>query len=552
MVKKNIKNTTQKQKQKKAKQQQQQQQGQNVKININVGNKPARRKPATKKPPPKQPPRPPAPQLSTPTPQYVPMHVIQQPAQYFTPPVSAPSIPVAPPGSAISSLVPTTNATAPPIAPVIAPTIRTRPPPPPPRNQPTIVPISGGNPPSIELDTFRNFTPSQNIISNLISFTDLDEPNSSSSFKTPETIYTATDLAQEAVRDFNLSKGTTLTDNETQTYQPMTSYAETQTYQPSYSDVGIQFDGFLPQIPNISSVFSNAIASPIGGIAPIPIPPPLPVAQLPPPQIIPKEFTSPTQDIQQSYIQQIGTLTQENLRKVGGVAPNREYEPSEISDISSASVNTDISNMIMNQIRNRIIKADESNIPVKSIDERVKENLAEIEREKNKLENKEGMYGDLARKIDEMRKYMKPEETEEEEDNEWNEEELSFTTKPKSVPMEPEEQPKPNLQRKPGSGRPKGSGNKTIREREIEDEIKKEKQIIKRSKRMIKELKKNDLEEDERGISITDYELEISDAENRLNFWNDELEQEKSSRIRLPQIEEEGEEDDDDTNDIFA
>ena len=88
-----------KQSQKKAKQQQQQQQGQNVKINIRVGEmkKPrAPRKPSDKKQPPKPPPKPP-PNVPIQQAPYIPMFLNQQPATYFTPPVSTPTLPVTPP-----------------------------------------------------------------------------------------------------------------------------------------------------------------------------------------------------------------------------------------------------------------------------------------------------------------------------------------------------------------------------------------------------------------------------------------------------------------------
>jgi len=211
------KKDVQKQKQKKAKQQQQQQQKQNVKINISLGDKPSRRRrrksTSVRKSQPQQ-------QLQQfPTPQYVPMFITQQPATYFTPPVPTTTLPVTPPTTTTapinispiispaisiptgSSSDPKRNWAAPTITP-IAPTTKFKPPK---AKVPTIKPIKAISPNAIELNTFDNFTPNQNIISNLIGFGDLDEPRMNSFVDYGNSFADVDDWVQESMNEFDNS-----------------------------------------------------------------------------------------------------------------------------------------------------------------------------------------------------------------------------------------------------------------------------------------------------------------------------------------------------------
>lgn len=680
---KNVKNTTMKQKQKKAKQQQQQQQGQNVKININVGNKSARRRPGTgKKQPPKPPPKPPAPQIQTP--QYVPMHIVQQPAQYFTPPVQAPTIPVAPSGTAISSIpststsststpstststaIPATatqpasliqrigqnvgdwlvnatipsTATLPPIPQEVhvvrapqprQPTIRPatninapmvqvdtfyptpqpqreprRPvpqlPPPPQRPEMRILPIPvppRANPPTIELDTFHNFNSRQNVISNLIGFRDLDEPYANSFTDYTNTFSDVNDWVQEAVLDYNQSFNTRYTDNEIQTDRPLLAYGETQTEPlPMYSNMGTQYDDFLPQQPDSVSAFSNAVAPRI-----IPIPPPLPPQRAMSPPTIPPAFIAPTQDIQNSAVRKIGTLTRENVATISQPTEVREYEPSEYS-MSNRSIATDISEMIQQSARKRAENQ-------RSIDEYLVKKKEE-DKSKPPIEDT-SMRGSLSRQLDIISQKLRPPGEEETEDDEWEEEELTFPTPKivqKKVAPEDEEEltfPTPKIinkkqtneippeimkekeesldkmkkykeekekermpekpeidqplierspisqekKRKPGSGRPKGSGNKSENEKYYDEIIKGHKELIRGYKKKIKEIQKSGFDMDENDFSVEDYEQFIADSENDIELVRDLITQEREGRLRRNEFEVpativEGDEEDDD------
>lgn len=665
---KNVKNTTMKQKQKKAKQQQQQQQGQNVKININVGNKSARRRPGTgKKQPPKPPPKPPAPQIQTP--QYVPMHIVQQPAQYFTPPVQAPTIPVSPSGTAISSIPSTSTstpatatatpatatatpatapatqpasliqrigqnvgdwlvnatipstATLPPIPQEVyavrapqprQPTIRPatninapmvqvdtfypmpqpqreprRPvpqlPPPPQRPEMRILPIPvppRANPPTIELDTFHNFNPQQNVISNLIGFRDLDEPYANSFTDYTNTFSDVNDWIQEAVLDYNQSFNTRYTDNEIQTDRPLLAYGETQTDPlPMYSNMGTQYDDFLPQQPDSVSAFSNAVAPRI-----IPIPPPLPPQRAMSPPTIPPAFIAPTQDIQNSAVRKIGTLTRENVATISQPTEVREYEPSEYS-MSNRSIATDISEMIQQSARKRAENQ-------RSIDEYLVKKKEE-DKSKPPIEDT-SMRGSLSRQLDIISQKLRPPGEEETEDDEWEEEELTFPTpkivQKKVAPKDEEELtfPTPKIinkkqtneippeimkekeealdkmkkyqqekekermpekietneqlitkapipqekKRKPGSGRPKGHGNKSENERYYEDMIRNNNETIGKHKEKIRYIKQSGYDIDEDGLRIKDYDDYILALKNENILIEDLIEQEKRGRIR--------------------
>ena len=288
------KTTTQKQKQKKAKQQQQQQQGQNVKINIRVGEtkKPrAPRKPSDKKQPPKQPPKPP-PNVPIQQPQYVPMFLSQQPAQYFTPPVPTTTLPVAPPGTATAPI--STIPTAPTIRPIPRPPIPPRPTSPgrmsPIPTTPTITRSTTA--PSVELNTFTNFTPRQDIISNFIAFGDLDEPRAFSFYDYANSYSDANDWIQGYVNEFNYFNDTISTESEPISISGFTRDFGTQTsISKTLRDMEIQPNKQIPQAP------------------PLPIPRTSPLS-------IPKEFIAPTQDIQPSAVQNIMNLTQENLSKL--------------------------------------------------------------------------------------------------------------------------------------------------------------------------------------------------------------------------------------------
>lgn len=555
--KKNIKNTTQKQRQKKAKQQQQQQQGQNVKININLsGNKPTRRRKPGGKQPPKQPPKPP-PQLPI-QPQYVPMHIVQQPPTYFTPPVSSSSsIPISTPGSAISSIIPPLPPTS---------TLRGIPPPII-STFSTIGPITNMTAPSIELDTFSNFTPSQNVVSNLIAFRDLDEPMASSFNDYTGIFADVNDWVQESIDDYDRSFSTRFTDNETQTDRPLLNYAETQTdrYATSFNNVGTQFDGFLPQQPDLQSSISNAINT--SEIIPPPQPPPPPRRAVSPP-LIPKEFMTPTQDIQQSGVQRIVDLTQENLQLLGGITQSKEYAPSEISDMTegtSMSINTDITNLIQNAAKKRAENQ-------RSIDDYL------VETKKEKKNEDKGIYGDLSKEIEKRRQYISPTEPEIDESNEWEdeeptyftkpqpksqikfdqdeedeEEEPAYSTKPQPPPEEKQPERKPIEQekkRKPGSGRPKGSGNRTELEKEYENNKKQIKADIRTNKQKLNSLNRFGLDYDEDGKTSEDYEQLIEDGKNQLTFLDELINEEKESRVSSLKPIAEGNEDEEDDEDF--
>jgi len=244
-------------------------------------------------------------------------------------------------------------------------------------SSPTIVPIPNENVPSIELNTFTNFTPRQDITSNLIAFKDLDEPMTYSFFDYAGSFSDVNDWVQEAINDFDKSNSTRFTDNEIQTEQPMVR------------DFGTQFEGFMPQTQDsgiqtdISKTLRNMEIQTDEQILQIPQ-----IPQIPQPSLqIPKEFTAPTQDIQPSAVQKIVDLTQENLQKLGGISQNKEYAPSEISSITegtSMSINTDISKLIQQEAKKRQERQQ-------TIDE-----IMEKQKEKKKEEKKsEGMMGQI-------------------------------------------------------------------------------------------------------------------------------------------------------------
>jgi hypothetical protein len=604
------KNTTQKQKQKKAKQQQQQQQ--NVKINIRLGEKPARKKrlPGVKQQV-KQPQQLP---IQLPTPQYVPMFINQQPATYFTPPVSTTTLPVTPPTTTTSQImmtptipnvIPTSQEVSPtpPSStfnsfldatgqmlenisdwtkrqtefPTTFPSIVPRPPlkiqPPIPKG-PTIKPIDA-NPPSIELDTFTNFAPRQNIISNLVAYRDLDEPITMSFTDYGSSFANVDDWVQESINNFNKSFDTRFTENETQTEQKMVKDFGTQYQQPSFTDFGIQTEN----IPSAISVTLREMETQTE----LPQPPP-PRAQSPPP--IPKDFSAPSQDIKESGIQQFISLTPESLSKLGGISDKKEYAeseaPTEITQASRMTGVTDRTTNIFGDVikerakkietgrqqtieetlskkkekdeeeknrkdEERIKKMQEKNEAsikkteqkrqekIKKIEEEQRKSkgiLAEIEEASKERESKksEKMIGDVMNEmIGEVEKRNVGED---------EEPELNF---PKRKPIEEKKR-----LRKPGSGRPKGSGNKSDLEKQYEASIAEEKSKIKDYKRIIKELQNGDYVTDEEYDQAVD---EINMYEELIQLSLGEIEQgkilidEEKELRRLPTIEE-----DDDTD----
>lgn len=506
------KTTTQKQKQKKAKQQQQQQQGQNVKINIRVGEtkKPrAPRKPSDKKRPPKPPPRPP-PNVPIQQPQYVPMFLSQQPAQYFTPPVSTTTLPVAPPGTATAPI--TTIPTAPIIPPTPpVPTIRPIPRQPPrPTSPGRISPIPNipTTAPSIELDTFTNFGSRQDIISNFIAFGDLDEPRAFS-FNDYATQFTdVNDWVQGYVNEFNQFNDTRSTESEPISISGMIRDFGTQTQDIAPSamsatlkEMQTQTEQFIPPSPPPRQTQQQQQASP------------------PPP--IPKEFIAPSQDIQPSAVQNFVNLTQENLSMLGGLSSNKEYAPSEISSITegtSMSINTDISKLIQREAIKRQGRQQ-------TLDE-----IIEKQKEKKMEEKKsEGMFGQLSREIEKRRNLLNPQEKEDEDEfeiSEWYEE---------PIYEQPNvEKPNKKITRKPGSGRPKGSGNKSEAEKEYENIIKIQKGEIRKNKNKIKIMEQKGLEIDDDDRTIADYEQMIGDSEEQINFMNQLIQEEKDRRKLQP------------------
>lgn len=583
--KKNItkKSTTQKQSQKKAKQQQQQQQGQNVKINIRVGEvkKPrAPRKPSDKKQPPKPPPRPP-PNVPIQQPQYVPMFLSQQPAQYFTPPVPATTLPVAPPGTAIAPITATPTApiatptltapittptlTAPIITPTLpVPTIRSLPPPRP-RPRPTspgrMSPIPTAptitratTAPSIKLNTFTNFTPRQDIISNFIAFGDLDEPRAFS-FNDYAGVFTnVDDWVQGYVNEFNDFNDTRSTESEEISISGF------------IRDFGTQTQDILPSA--MSATLREMETQTEQFI--FPPPPPRQTQQqrqaLPPPIL--KEFIAPSQDIQPSAVQSIVNLTQENLAKFGGLSSNKEYAPSEISDITEQYSLSGRSNITQSTLQSSIIeqarkregqrqqtldeimkkreekRKEESGGIIGEIQRKAREQqerdktpieeiLKQQKEEKKKEERDKGIVGQMTREIEKRRQFLQPDEEDEEIDlSEWEVE------KPKSPPSI-EKPDKKKMTRKPGSGRPKGSGNKSDAEKEYDKIVETQKKLIRENKMKIRNMKERRIDTDEKDNTIADYEKVIEEAQQLIERTNVLIQEERDAR-RLQPIQEFG------------
>ena len=550
------KNTTQKQKQKKAKQQQQQQQ--NVKINIRLGEKSARKKrlPGVKQQV-KQPQQLP---IQLPTPQYVPMFINQQPATYFTPPVSTTTLPVTPPTTTTSQImmtptipnvIPTSQEVSPtpPSStfnsfldatgqmlenisdwtkrqtefPTTFPSIVPRPPlkiqPPIPRG-PTIKPIDT-NPPSIELDTFTNFAPRQNIISNLIAYGDLDEPITNSFTDYGSSFANVDDWVQESINNFNKSFDTRFTENETQTEQKM------------FKDFGIQTEN----IPSAISVTLREMETQTE----LPRQPPPSRAQPPPP--IPKDFSAPSQDIKESGIQQFISLTPESLSKLGGISDKKEYAESEApTEITQASRMTGVTDRTTN-IFGDVIKERAKKIET-GRQQTIEESLLK-KKEKNEKEKIPDIFDQMKKEMEKRRQIIEP-ESKDEDDNDWEDEELNFPSK-KIKPQEKiVQEPDKKMIRKPGSGRPKGSGNKSEAEKEYDDVIKNSKANIRMYKKKIRIMEQKGFDTNEEDKSIADYEQLIEDAQSQIDFMNELIQEEIAARKLQPiqefEFEEENEE----------
>jgi hypothetical protein len=233
----------------------------------------------------------------------------------------------------------------------------------------------------------------------------------------------------------------------------------------------------------------------------------LQIPQIPQPSLqIPKEFTAPTQDIQPSAVQNIVNLTQENLQQLGGISKNKEYAPSEISSMTegtSMSINTDISKLIQQEAKKRQERQQ-------TLDE-----IMEKQKEKKKEEKKsEGMYGQIYKEIEKRRNLLQPPE-EETDDSEWDIKEIKdvIIENPVEKPVEKSDK---KMTRKPGSGRPKGSGNKTQEEKNYDDILKEGESLIRGYSSRIKKMKKQNLNVDEDGYSIYDYEKMIRDSESTI------------------------------------
>lgn len=543
------KNTTQKQKQKKAKQQQQQQQ--NVKVNIKIGDKAQRarqpRKQSVKRPT-TQPVQAPIIQQAP----YIPMFLSQQPAQYFTPPVSAPTLPVS---------APTTPAT---------------------------IPMSA---------------PRSSVVSTA---TQVEEPSTEAVSIPTDYFGTFTNLASSALRgigDFAYSA--------TESPSVFPNVLPRPSIPPRTFEFGTQTEDIYPQVPTISrSTPAQPIElyfeepkvearrrtmpfnpPPTRAVAPpttfefgtqtedntpsaisatlrnmetqtqkfIPQPPPLPL----PKEVI--ERISPPKQV---------ALTEESLKQLNqlrdaSVAKN--YAPSEVSDVTDISTMTgltEINNaMLLNALENIKRQTQEKS----DIEETLKKQKEEKKKELG------GAYGQMAKEMEKRRQFIQPPEEPEEENDDWEEnfsnvivpkkpeisiqppqekedDELAFEDvkekkkseedDDKELEFEIQEKRKPVEEkqkiRKKGSGRPKGSGNKSDLEREADEEIKKEKANIKEFKAGIREIKKSGMFVDKDGYSAEDYEQEIEDAQSRIEYFQSVIEDEKEKR-KLQTIQEEDE-----------
>lgn len=564
------KNISQKQKQKKAKQQQQQQQ--NIKINVRVGDSRKRAPRKSGKVAVRQPIQGPIIQQAP----YIPMFLNQQPPQYFTPPVASTALPITPPTTVtapITTTATTTATTTVPPAPTIIPLPRTRIPPPrtsipipiSPPTRPTAPTITRATPaPSIELNTFTNFTPRQDAISNFVGFTDLDEPTPFS-FGNRSTFYSAIDefndsadfgtqtdmipqppltfirragtqtdesptfirragtqttpigqsdietqfepaftiayqneLATQTEPTFQREFETQTTpigqsDSETQTGRRYVSSTESQTIPTSLRDFGTQFEDFMPQVPD---VIPTAVSSTLREMETqtdkfIPRPPPLPPTM--------PSFMAPTQDIQPSAVQNIVNLTQENLAKFGGLSSVMPRGVSDISDVTegtSRSINTDISNFIQQEAMRRA----GSRAPIEEV-------LKQQKEESKKRAEESGIVGQMKREMDKRRQFIQPQQ-QEDDDDEWDDE-----------PKQPARQKIGRKMERKGE-LTQAEIDAQERENDIADRLIE----IKNYERKIKDLEESGLEIDEDGNGILDYIEQIKNEEEAINFLKEEQE----------------------------
>ena len=552
----------QKQKQKRAKQQQQQQQKQNVKINIRLGEKPSRKRRAPgKKQPPRQPPKPP-PDLPVqfPMPQYVPMFINQYPSPYFTAPTPSSTITsVSAPTSAISSILPSTPSTLP----ITTPPVASLPPPIPP--------------------TFRPPPPARPTIKPITYFSDFGTQT-----QEPSLADFGTQTRQPSIMDFGTQTlEPSIMDFGTQTQQPFSMDFGTQTQQPFSMDFGMQTEQ-----PSAISETLRGMEMPRAQP-----PPPLERAQTEPtrpPLPFLKDFVAPTQDIQASGIQQFVSLTPESLSNLGGISSDKKYAPSEISGITDTSEFSIDS--ILEQIRSRSRRQPENieeTLAKKKAEKELEKNIREEskrqqmqERSKAAIEKIELERQDKIKKIEEEQRKLtgilaeiekagKEREAKKSqkiisdlmdeitgEVEKRNEEpEMTFPRKkiepgkklkPPSLKFEEEEEEpverKPIEEskriRKPGSGRPKGSGNKSEIEKESEQVIKEESKKIRKYEKLLKELRNGDYETDEAfdeaSNKISEYENEIEQSLGQISMAKQLIDEEINLR-KLPTISEEEE-----------
>ena len=246
----------------------------------------------------------------------------------------------------------------------------------------------------------------------------------------------------------------------------------------------------------------------------IPTPPPPRQTQALPPPPIPKEFTAPTQDIQPSALQSIVNLTQENLSRLGGISASKEYAPSEISDITRSTM-VDLPALIMESAKKR-----------ESMRQQTLDEIIEKRKEKKMEEKKsEGIMGQLASEMEKRRNLLQPPEEEDLDEIDYAEWEIE----------KPVEKPdKKKMMRKPGSGRPKGSGNKSEVEREYENIIKIQKELIRENKQKIKNMRERKLDTDAEDNTINDYEQMNKNAQREINDMNQLIQEEKDRRKLQP------------------
>jgi hypothetical protein len=235
----------------------------------------------------------------------------------------------------------------------------------------------------------------------------------------------------------------------------------------------------------------------------IPRPPPLPPTM--------PSFIAPTQDIQPSSVQSIVNLTQENLAKFGGLSSVMPRGVSEISDITegtSRSINTDISNFIQQEA----MRMAGSRAPIE-------ETLKQQKEESKKRSEDSGIVGQMKREMDKRRQFIQPQQ-QEDDDDEWDDE-----------PKQP--------------ARQKVGGKMKVKQEEIsqleqdtkmiidryENDIEERNQNIEFWRNQIRNMEEMGIKRDFAGLTVDDYEREIGDAEEAISFYESELE---SLKERIP------------------